>query len=68
MENLNLNPESVVVGWIYGTYEVPEHLSEMVESYRGYAEVRGECVSYPKHYDSMMNKMFEVLCEEVSNS
>ena len=54
--------EQVVVAYIAGIAPVPDDLKVLVQRYREYAIVRGECVSYPVQEDERANRIYDALC------
>lgn len=59
------NNEKLVVEMIAGTAPIPDDLLGMVQAYREYADVRGECVSFPRSVDHLMNGIFDALASSV---
>jgi len=55
------NKEQLAVAYIRGEVQVPESLRLLVERYRKYERIRGECVSFPKSEDDDANKIYDVL-------
>lgn len=56
-----INAEVAVVEAVRGERECPPEIKVYVDRYRRYAEVRGECVSYPRHEDVKMDQIFDLM-------